>query len=179
MLYQSRFSGRSLAVLGIVAVVALGTGAQAALTERLSADVSSGASLQGVSNERSDIWGVALSSWWDPGPGVWLVGTGPDSIPEVVERELGQPLIGHSDIVEILVELGLVALVAWLLLWFALFRGGLNPILLIPVAVYAVVNGAIGYVAAMTLALVLAAACRPPSRSPAGPAADAEASARA
>jgi O-Antigen ligase len=165
MLYQSRFSGRSLAVLGIVAVVALGTGAQAALTERLSADVASGASFEGVSNARSDIWNAAIASWWDPGPGTWVVGTGPDSIPTVVERELGQALIGHSDVVEILVELGLVALVAWLLLWVALFRGGLNPILLIPVAVYAVVNGAIAYVAAMTLALVLAAACRPPSRS--------------
>jgi hypothetical protein len=164
MLFQSRFSGRALAVVGIVAVAALATGAQAAVTERLSADVESGASFEGVSNQRSDIWGVALDSWWNPGPGTWFVGTGPDSIPNVVELELGQALIGHSDIVEILVELGAIALVAWLLLWIALFRGGLNPILLIPVAVYAVVNGAIGYAAPMALALVLAAACRSPER---------------
>jgi hypothetical protein len=165
MLYQSRFSGRSVAVVALVAVCALGTGAQAALTERLSADVGSDATFNGVTNERSDIWSAALGSWWDPGPGTWLVGTGPDSIPDVLERELGQPLIGHSDIVEILVELGAVALAAWLLLWIALFRGGLNPILLIPVAVYAVVNGAIGYTAPMALALVLSAACRPPQRT--------------
>ena len=56
MLYQSRLSGRSLAVVALVAAVALGTGAQAALTERLSADVEGGATLTGVSNERSDIW---------------------------------------------------------------------------------------------------------------------------
>jgi hypothetical protein len=164
MLYQSRFSGRALAVVALVATVALATGAQAAITERLSSDVESGASFQGLSNQRSDIWGVAFDSWWSPGPGTWLIGTGPDSIPIAVERELGQALIGHSDIVEILVELGAIALVAWLLLWFALFRGGLNPILLIPVAVYAVVNGAIGYAAPMALALVLAAACRSPER---------------
>ena len=173
MLYQSRFSGRSLAVLAIVAAVALGTGAQAALTERLSADVGGGATLQGVSNERSDIWAAALGSWWGPGPGTWLVGTGPDSIPETIQRELGSPLIGHSDVIEILVELGAIALVAWLLLWVALFRGGLNPMLLIPVAVYAVVNGAIGYTAPMAMALVLAAACRAPERSHSSPAPEA------
>jgi hypothetical protein len=169
MLYQSRLSGRSLAVVAIVAVAALGTGAQAALTERVSADVGGG-DLAGASNQRSDIWGVALGSWWDPGPVTWLVGTGPASIPDVVERELGQALIGHSDVIEILVQLGAIALVAWLLLWLALFRGGLNPILLIPLAVYAVVNGAIGYTAAMALALVLSAACRPPERAGQGPA---------
>jgi hypothetical protein len=168
MLYQSRLSGRSLAVVALVAAVALGTGAQAALTERLSADVEGGATLTGVSNERSDIWAAALGSWWDPGPGTWLVGTGPATIPDVVQRELGAPLIGHSDIVEILVELGAIALVAWLLLWIALFRGGLNPMLLIPVAVYAVVNGAIGYTAPMALALVLSAACRSPERTKRG-----------
>ena len=89
MLYQSRLSGRSLAVVALVAAVALGTGAQAALTERLSADVEGGATLTGVSNERSDIWAAALGSWWDPGPGTWLVGTGPASIPDVVQTELG------------------------------------------------------------------------------------------
>jgi hypothetical protein len=174
MLYQSRFSGRSLAVVALVAVAALGTGAQAAVMERLSADVEGGASFEGVSNQRSDIWGVAIDSWSGPGPGTWLVGTGPDSIPVAVERELGSPLIGHSDIIEILVELGAIALVAWLLIWLALFRGGLNPMLLIPVAVYAVVNGAIGYAAPMALALVLSAACRPPSRTGTSPTTDAD-----
>ena len=40
--------------------------------------------------------------------------------------------------------------------------------LLIPVAVYAVVNGAIGYTALMALALVLSAACRSPERTKRG-----------
>ena len=164
MLYQSRLSGRSLAIVGMVAAVALATGAQGALTERISADVEGGASVQQFSNERTLIWGAAMGSWWGPGPGTWLVGTGPDSIPDVVEREVGDRLIGHSDVVEVLVELGAIAFAAWLLMWLALFRGGLNPMLLIPVAVYAVVNGAIGYTAAMTLGLVLAAACRAPPR---------------
>jgi hypothetical protein len=164
MLYQSRLSGRSLAIVGMVAAVALATGAQSALTERLSADVEGGASVEQLSNQRTDIWGAAMGSWSGSGPGTWLVGTGPDSIPDVVERALGDRLIGHSDVVEVLVELGAIAFAAWLLMWLALFRGRLNPMLLIPVAVYAVVNGAIGYTAAMTLGLVLAAACRAPSR---------------
>jgi hypothetical protein len=164
MLYQSRLSGRSLAIVALVAAVALGTGAQAAVTERLSADVEAGATVEGLSNQRTAIWEAAVGSWWAPGPGTWLAGTGPDSIPVALDRELGAALVGHSDIVEVLVELGIFALVAWLLMWLALFRGGLNPILLIPVAVYAVVNGAIGYVAPLALALVLSAACRVPEQ---------------
>jgi hypothetical protein len=169
MLYQSRLSGRSLAVVGLVAAVALGTGAQAALTERLSADADAGASISGLSNQRTAIWGVAIDSWWGPGPGTWALGTGLHSIPAVQERELGSALVGHSDIIEVLVELGAIGFAAWLLLWFALFRGGLNPMLLIPVAVFAVVNGAIGYTAAMTLGVLLSAACRAPPRPPRGP----------
>jgi O-antigen ligase len=165
MLYQSRLSGRSLVVVGLVAVVALGTGAQAVLAERFSANVDGGSSLEGLSSERTAIWEVAIDSWWAPGPGTWALGTGPASIQLAEERELGASYVGHSDVVEVLVELGGVAFVAWLLLWLALFRGGLNPILLIPVAVFAVLNGAIYYVAALTLALVLSAACRaPPAR---------------
>jgi hypothetical protein len=164
MLYQSRLSGRSFAIVGMVAAVALATGAQGALTERLSADVEGGASLAQVSNTRTDIWDAAVGTWWARDPGTWLVGTGPLSIPAVVEREVGDRLIGHSDIVEVLVELGAIAFMAWLLMWLALFRGGLNPMLLIPVAVYALVNGAISYTAAMALALVLSAACRAPPR---------------
>jgi O-antigen ligase len=164
MLYQSRLSGRSLAIVGMVAAVAFATGAQGALTERISAEVQGGENVQQISNARTLIWDAAIGSWWAPGPGTWLAGTGPDSIPDVVERAIGDRLIGHSDVVEVLVELGLIAFVAWLLMWLALFRGGLNPMLLLPVAVYAVVNGAIGYVAAMTLALVLSAACRAPPR---------------
>jgi hypothetical protein len=164
MLYQSRLSGRSLAIVGMVAAVALATGAQGALTERISADVEGGASVQQMSNERWIIWDAAIHSWSEPGPGTWLVGTGPVSIPAVVERAVGDRLIGHSDVIEVLVELGAIAFVAWLLMWLALFRGGLNPMLLIPIAVYAVVNGAIGYVAAMALGLVLSAACRAPPR---------------
>jgi O-antigen ligase len=164
MLYQSRLSGRSLAVVAMVATVALATGAQGALTERVSADLEGGSSLHGISSSRSSIWSVAIGSWSAAEPDTWVLGMGPASIPGLEERELGAAYIGHSDIVETLVELGGIAFVAWLLLWMALFRGGLNPILLLPVAVYAVVNGAISYVAPLTLALVLAAACRAPPR---------------
>jgi hypothetical protein len=164
MLYQSRLSGRSLAVVAMVAAVALATGAQSALTERVSADFEGGSSLHGISSSRTSIWSVAIGNWSAGDPDTWALGTGPASIPLMEERELGAAYIGHSDIVETLVELGGIAFVAWLLLWVALFRGGLNPILLLPVAVYAVVNGAISYVAPLTLALVLAAACRAPPR---------------
>jgi O-Antigen ligase len=162
MVFQSRLSARSLAVVGIVVAVALASGAQEAVTERLSGggDLQEASGLRGLSSDRTAIWSAAVNSWWEPGPPTWLLGTGPASIPKVEERELNYPYIGHSDVVRIGVELGGIALAAWLLLWLALFRAGLNVILLIPVAVYAAVNGAISYVAPLALALVLSAACR-------------------
>ncbi|HEX2160768.1 MAG TPA: O-antigen ligase family protein [Thermoleophilaceae bacterium] len=160
MLIESRADRRSVAVVGIALALAIAGGAGAVLTERLSETFRSGATAETASSSRTAIWGVALDLWADSGPPGWVLGAGLRSVPEAELFELGVPYIGHSDIIEVGVQIGGLGLLAWLLVWAALFRAGLRTMLLIPVVVYAVVNGAIGYVAPLTLALVLAAACR-------------------
>jgi hypothetical protein len=162
MVVESRLSARSVAVLGIAAVFGIAGGAGAVIAERLNSTFGEGVDVNSASAVRTDIWSAALGHWVDSGPVGWLFGTGLTSIPEAVYLELGLTYVGHSDVVEIGVQVGLVALIAWALLWLALFRGGLRAIVFVPVVVYAVINGAIGYAIPLTLALVLAAACRQP-----------------
>ena len=167
MLFESRFSARSLAVFALAVALGLIGGAGTVLTERLSSTFGEGATIESASATRTEIWDVAVNLWAESGPVGWLFGTGLRSIPDAQLAELGAAYVGHSDVIEIGVQVGLVALIAYGLLWVALFRGGLRPIVLTPVVVYAVINGAIGYAIPLTLAIVLAAACRRPSRAPA------------
>jgi O-antigen ligase len=162
MLVESRLSARSLAVLGVATVVGIAGGVQAVLAERLESTFGEGVSVDESSAIRTVIWQAAVGAWLDSGWGGWLFGIGLTAIPQAVYRELGLTYVGHSDVIEIGVQVGLFALVAWGLLWLALFRGGLRPIVFLPVVVYAVINGAIGYAIPLTLALVLGAALRVP-----------------
>ena len=160
MLFESRMSARSVAVFALAVVLGLLGGAGTVLSERLASTFGEGTTVQSASSTRTVIWDVAIDNWSDAGPAGWMFGTGLRSIPEFQLRELGTPYVGHSDVIELGVQVGLVALVAWALLWVALFRARLRPIVFVPVVVYAVINGAIGYAIPLTLALVLGAACR-------------------
>lgn len=167
LLFESRANLRSVAVVAVAVALGLAGGAGTVLTERLSDTFREGATVDTASSSRTDIWRVAYNLWADSGPQGWVFGTGFGSIPEAQQRELGADYVGHSDIIEIGVQVGAVALLAWLLLWLAIFRGGLRPLIFVAVVIYALVNGAVGYPVPMTLALVLAVACRMPETVPA------------
>lgn len=159
LLFESRANARSVAVVAIAVVLGLAGGAGTVLTERLSSTLGEGATVESASSSRIAIWGVALDLWADSGPTGWAFGTGLRSIPEAQEFELGIGYVGHSDVIEVGVQLGAIALIAWLLVWLALFRSGLRSLIFVPVVVYAAVNGAINYPVPTALALVLAGAC--------------------
>lgn len=162
---RSRFDRRSLALVAALLVVAFASGGAAVVQERFAKESRVETSLSSAGSQRGAIWSVAVAPWWNAGPPEWLFGTGLGSIEAAEVRELGIPYVGHSDLVEVGVELGLLALLAWAALWWALIRSPLESILVVPLVIFAVFNGTMLYVAPLTLGLVFAAACRPPPDS--------------
>jgi hypothetical protein len=117
-------------------------------------------SISSVGSGRGAIWKTAFDPWWNAGPKEWLFGTGLRSIEKRELKELGVALVGHSDLIQVGIEFGLVLFVFWLLIWLALLRAPLENIVLVPLIVYALVNGSIEYVAPITLGLAFSASCR-------------------
>lgn len=163
-LLRSHFSRRSLAIVASILVVSMVSGGAAVVQERLAQQSETERSFSEAGSNRGAIWTVAVTPWWNAGPGEWTFGLGLGSIQEAALRNLGESYVGHSDLIEVGVTLGLLGLLGWGLLWFAVLRVGLESIILVPLIVYALVNGSLDYVAPLTLGLALAAACRlPPS----------------
>jgi hypothetical protein len=169
-LLGSRLSARRLAiVLGVVALVFV-TGAVDTITARLEQESSEFSTVESAGSGRGGLYRVALEGWQEAGPDAWLLGAGLRSIPQFELEEYGSVFVAHTDLLEVGVQLGLLALLGWGLIWKAVLTAGLRNLVLVPPLVFAIVSGAMEYIASVTLALVLAAACRP--RRPAENASD-------
>lgn len=169
---RSRLNRRALATVLVILIAAMASGGIQIVQNRFNAEAKKETSgLSSVGSGRGEIWQAALTPWWNDGPPQWLFGTGLRSVEKQELRDLGKVFIGHSDLIEVGVQLGIVGLALWALLWFALLRSPLENIVLVPLIVYSVVNGSIEYVAPTALGLAFAAACRPPPEPPPHPAA--------
>ncbi|UJA19056.1 hypothetical protein HJD18_01780 [Thermoleophilia bacterium SCSIO 60948] len=164
---------RGIQVLGLIAAITmlvLVSGTASALETRLTTATSQDAldagganvaGVQGLVESRSTIWLAALDGWRDSdGPTVWI-GAGANSVQEFELERLGVPFVAHSDAIEVIVQLGVLASLAWAILWAILFRSGADPVVLIPLLVFAVLNGVIGYFAPLVFGLAIAAHDRP------------------
>jgi O-Antigen ligase len=165
LLVQSRFSPRAiLAVLGVV-IVAFASGAAGTVTarfDRQAGELSGG--VESIGSGRGLIWTTAITRWGDGDPVAWAFGSGLRAVNEFEIDELGQEFVGHSDVIEILVDFGVLGLVGWMLLWLGLLTSDLQRLILVPIFVYALVNGAIEYVAPLSYGLAVAAALAPAPR---------------
>ena len=159
---RSRFDRRAVTIVVVLVLVAFASGGAKIVAERFAKESKSETSIATAGSERGAIWTVAVTPWWNAGPPQWLFGMGLGAVEEAEIRELGTPFFGHSDLIEVGVTFGLLGIFAWALLWFALLRSPLEGIVLVPLIVYAVVNGSMLYVAPLTLGLVFSAACRAP-----------------
>jgi hypothetical protein len=161
---QSPSRWRALLVLGSVAAVALAAGGMDVVTARFTGHPEEFSSFATAGSGRGEIWTVAFDAWGAAGPVAWFFGTGLRSIVDFELASLGAELVGHSDIVEVLVQLGVVGFVAWIAIWAGLLLARLRAIVLLPILAFAVVNGSLEYVAPLTAGLFLAAACAAPRR---------------
>ncbi len=163
---RSRLDRRAIATLLVIIAVAMASGGIQIVQNRFNSEAQQETSFSSLGSGRTEIWSAALTPWWNAGPPQWLFGTGLRSVEEQELRDLGKVFIGHSDLIEVGVQLGIVGLSLWALLWFALLRSPLENIVLVPLIVYSLVNGSIEYVAPTALGLAFAAACRPPPEPP-------------
>ena len=159
---QSPSRWRALAVTVAVAVAALAAGGVDVIGARLTGHPEEFSTFAAAGSGRGAIWTVAFEAWAAAGPIAWAIGTGLRSIVDFELAALGQELVGHSDVVEVLVQLGVVGFVAWVALWTGLLRAGLRTIVLLPLLCFAIVNGSLEYVAPLAAGLFLAAACAEP-----------------
>ncbi|MFL5897556.1 MAG: O-antigen ligase family protein [Solirubrobacterales bacterium] len=163
---------KKLQVIGVlvgILVVALASGALDPVIHRFGKHPEEFSSFSSAGSGRGEIWSVAFDAWNAAGPWGWLFGTGLRSIPGFELKELGEELVGHSDIVEVLVQIGLLGFLAWGSIWVGLLRARLQPIVLLPIVVFGFVNGSLEYVAPLTAGLFLAGACvDPPEGGDAG-----------
>lgn len=163
---RMRLSRRALATVLAIFAVAMVSGGIEVVKNRFDQEAQQETSLAAAGSGRGQIWRAAVEPWWNSGPPEWLFGTGLRSVEEQELRDLGKVFVGHSDLIQVGVQLGVVGLALWAALWFGLIRARLETIVLVPLLVYSVVNGAVEYVAPMTLGLAFAAACRPPPEPP-------------
>jgi O-Antigen ligase len=163
-LIQSRLNLRSIAAVAGAALVVLVSGAFSVVETRYRSDQTKGefASLSSAGSGRGSIWVLAIHRYGDSGPAGWVRGTGLRSIEKFELQETGTKFVGHSDVIEVGVQLGLLGLAGWLLIWIGLLGARLRSLVLVPIAVYAVTNGAIEYSDSLVYGLALAAACATP-----------------
>jgi hypothetical protein len=161
-LLGSRLSTRKIAIVVAAVALVFATGAVDAITARFDREASEFSSIDEAGSGRGGLYRVALEGWADAGPGAWVFGAGLRSVPEFELQELGASFVAHTDILEVGVQLGLLALLGWGMIWGAVLGAGLRNLVLVPVLVFSIVNGALEYVAPLVLALVLAAACQAP-----------------
>lgn len=157
-LVRSKFAPRQTFAVLLLGLAIAFSGVGSVVTERLTLGEQRGElqSFAAAGSGRGSIWTVALEGYRDAGPIAWITGTGLRSIQNFSQQALGERFVGHSDVLEVGIQMGIVGLVGWLLLWLGLLRTGFDPYLAAGVLVFGAVNGAIEAVAPMMLALVLA-----------------------
>jgi O-Antigen ligase len=105
---------------------------------------------------RGSIYEVALSAWWNSSPIEWIVGTGLRTIPKIEEQRLGVAFVGHSDAVEVGVQLGVVGLIGLLLMWWVAFIRAQSVLPLFVLASFALFSGVLEYGGPLVIGLLLA-----------------------
>jgi O-antigen ligase len=164
---------QQLAVVLAATAAVWATGTNQVVTERLLKSEQSGefSQISSAGSGRGEIWSNAIVSWQDAGPVAWLFGTGLRSLPGLSQKAFGTPFTGHSDLIEIGVQLGLVGLAGYLVLVVLVIRAASTKLVLTVLGAAAVLNGALEYIAPLTLILVFAGAKAAPLASRAtGPA---------
>lgn len=161
-LVQSGMRMRTVVVFVSIIAIAVVSGALDVVTARFASESGEFSSFESAGSGRGLIWTVAIEGWQASGPFAWVFGAGLKSVVEFEIAALASGFVGHSDVVEVLVQLGVLGFAAWALLWFGLLRSGLSAIVLLPILMFGIVNGTLEYVAALTVGLCLAAACEGP-----------------
>jgi hypothetical protein len=90
---------------------------------------------------RGSIYDSAIHTWWHSSPIEWVIGTGLRSILKIEQQQLGGAFGGHSDIIDVGVQIGIAGLIGLLIMWWILFARAKSKLPLLVLACFALVNG--------------------------------------
>jgi hypothetical protein len=153
---------RTIALVGLAVAAVFVSGAASVVMARFRAGESGGEfqSFSALGSGRGEIYSTAVDSWRASSPIDWFLGMGLRAIPRLEEEKLGAPLVGHSDIVEVGVQLGIIGLIGLILIWWVLFARARSKAPLLVLVSFAVFNGALEYAAPLVVAVLLTAGPR-------------------
>jgi O-Antigen ligase len=147
---------RSLVVVALAAGAVLLSGVTNVLVARFahSAQVGEFSSFSSFGSGRGSIYTTAIHAWWVSSPLHWLIGTGLRSIESIELQATGTSLVGHSDVIQVGVELGLMALVGLILMWWTLIARAESKWPLLVLVPFSLFNGILEYGAPLVVALL-------------------------
>jgi hypothetical protein len=150
---------RTIVLVSLAVVAVFASGAAHVIEERYQTGERRGEfkSFTELGSGRGEIYETAINSWRESSPAHWFIGTGLRSIPRFEEEKLGHAFVGHSDVVEVGVQLGVVGLIGLFLIWGVLIARAPSKAPLVVLASFAVFNGALEYSAPLALAVLLTA----------------------
>jgi hypothetical protein len=105
---------------------------------------------------RGSIYQAAIHTWWNASPFSWIFGTGLRTILVVEQEALGQPFGGHSDVVDVLVQIGSAGFIGLLLIWFVAFSKAKSKLPLVILATFAVFSGILEVSGPIVIGMLLA-----------------------
>jgi O-Antigen ligase len=150
---------RTMVLVALAVVAVFASGAADVIEARYKSGESRGEfeSFSALGSGRGEIYATAVDSWRDASPVHWVIGTGLRSIPQFEKEKLGTTLVGHSDVVEVGVQLGIVGLIGLIMIWWVLIASARSKAPLLVLASFAVFNGALEYTGALVIAVLLTA----------------------
>jgi O-Antigen ligase len=150
---------RTIVLVALALVAVFASGAAGVVEARFKSGESRGEfeSFSELGSGRGEIYATAVESWRDASPVHWLIGTGLRSIPRFEKEKLGAPLVGHSDVIEVGVQLGIVGIVGLIMIWWVLIASARSKAPLVVLASFALFNGALEYSGALVIAVLLTA----------------------
>jgi hypothetical protein len=115
---------------------------------------------------RGEIYSTAIHAWAGSSPFDWAFGTGLGSILRFSEERLGSSFVGHSDVVGVGVELGIIGLIGWILIWRVLIARAASRLPLLVLGSFALFNGVLEYVGPVVVGLILTTGLTARQQSP-------------
>jgi hypothetical protein len=150
---------RTIVLVALALAAVFASGAADVVEARFKSGESEGEyeSFSALGSGRGGVYATALDTWRDESPVHWFIGTGLRSIPRFEQEKLGTALVGHSDIVEVGVQLGIVGLIGLIMIWWVLIASARVKAPLLVLASVAVFNGTLEYSGALVIAVLLTA----------------------
>jgi O-Antigen ligase len=148
---------RTIIVVGVVSTAVLVSGVANVVARRYTHAQQTGqfSSFAAFGSGRGELYTAAIHAWWVSTPVEWVVGKGLRSIEAVEKRATGSAGVSQNDVIQIGVETGLIGLLGYVLLWWALLARARSKLPLLILLPFSLFNGALEYGAPLVITLLL------------------------